>query len=368
MADVLLRRTKACRLVPELSLDSFEEVPDFLEDRALLTLTPCCSLPSLFGACHEEPHSPGKGGYGQYPRTRWWWGGALAECPGVTATKLHRGTTLFLAGRLVRMVDPLCRAELSAAAAGDHGSDAARLVDHLGAAGPTTTEDLKVELGLTSSALRRLRRRLERVGAILPRHLRLDTPGGGHRHTSQLSRWDQAVPGAEPVRGVGEALADLIAAAVDAGSWRQRRTCAASSRGASGRTSSTGPWPTAASSASKPPGWPPLPSLAPDRRRPVSGRRRVRHLSLSTRCCPHSTSLPGARCRRGEAVGRSHERSQPPRGRSARTTDDRPRCHDPQRHAMDEGALVSGADATARRGWNNTRAVSVDQPDRPRVA
>jgi hypothetical protein len=216
VADVLLRRTKACRLVPELSLDSFEEVPDFLEDRALLTLTPCCSLPSLFGACHEEPHSPGKGGYGQYPRTRWWWGGALAECPGVTATKLHRGTTLFLAERLVRMVDPLCRAELSAAAAGDHGYDAARLVDHLGAAGPTTTEDLKVELGLTSSALRRLRRRLERVGAILPRHLRFDTPGGGHRHTSQLSRWDQAVPGAEPVRGAGEALADLIAAAVDA--------------------------------------------------------------------------------------------------------------------------------------------------------
>jgi hypothetical protein len=114
------------------------------------------------------------------------------------------------------MVDPLCRAELSAAAAGDHGSDAARPVDHLGAAGPTTTEDLKVELGLTSSALRRLRRRLERVGAILPRHLRFDTPGGGHRHTSQLSRWDQAVPGAEPVRGVGEALADLIAAAVEA--------------------------------------------------------------------------------------------------------------------------------------------------------
>ena len=216
VADVTLHRTQACRLVPELRLDTFEDAPDFLEDRGLLTLTPCCSLPSLFGACHEEPHSPGKGGYGQYPRTRWWWGGALAECPGVTATKLHRGTTLFLSERLVRMVDPLCRTELSAAEAGDQGPDAARLVEHLRAAGPTTTEDLKVELGLTSSALRRLRSRLERVGVILPRHLRLDTPGGGHRHTSQLSRWDQVVPGAEPVRGVDEALADLVVAAVAA--------------------------------------------------------------------------------------------------------------------------------------------------------
>jgi len=216
VADVALRRAEACRLVPELRLDSFEEAPAFLEDRGLLTLTPCCSLPSLFGACHEEPHSPGKPGYGQYPRTRWWWGGALAECPGVTATKLHRGTTLFLSERLVRVVDPLCRAELSAAAAGDHGPDAARLVDHLEAAGPTTTEDVKVELGLSSSAVRRVRTRLERVGAILPRHLRLDTPGGGHRHTSQLSRWDQVVRTTEPARGVDEALVELMVAAVGA--------------------------------------------------------------------------------------------------------------------------------------------------------
>jgi hypothetical protein len=216
VADVALRRTQACRLVPELRLGAFDEAPVFLEDRGLLTLTPCCSLPSLFGACHEDPHSPGKGGYGQYPRTRWWWGGALAECPGVTATKLHRGTTLFLSERLVRMVDPLCRTELDAASAGDHGPDAARLVDHLGAAGPTTTDDLKVELGLTSSALRRLRTRLERIGVILARHLRLDTPGGGHRHTSELARWDQRIPRTDPVRDVDETLVDLVLAAVEA--------------------------------------------------------------------------------------------------------------------------------------------------------
>jgi hypothetical protein len=216
VTDLALRRTRECRLVPELRLDAFEEAPAFLEDRGLLTLTPCCSLPSLFGACHEEPHSPGKGGYGQYPKTRWWWGGALAECSGVTATKLHRGTTLFLSERLVSVVDPLCRSELAAAAAGDQGPDAARLVDHLAAAGPTTTEDLKVELGLTSSAVRGLRTRLERVGAILSRHLRLDTPSGGHRHTSELSRWDQVVPRAEPGRGVDDALTDLVVAAVGA--------------------------------------------------------------------------------------------------------------------------------------------------------
>jgi hypothetical protein len=212
--DVALRRIQECRLARELRLDGFEEAPAFLEDRGLLTLTPCCSLPSLFGACHEEPHSPGKGGYGRYPKTRWWWGGALAECAGVTATKLHRGTTLFLSERLVRVVDPLCRTELAAAAAGDLGPDAVRLVDHLGAAGPTTTEDLKVELGLSSSAVRRLRTRLERVGAIVSRHLRLDTASGGHRHTSELSRWDQVVARAEPVRRPDEALTDLVVAAV----------------------------------------------------------------------------------------------------------------------------------------------------------
>jgi hypothetical protein len=214
--DVVLRRTEACRLVPELRLESFEEAPTFLEDRGLLTLMPCCSLPSLFGACHEEPHTPGKGGYGRYPRTRWWWGGALAECPGVTATKLHRGTSLFLSERLVRLVDPLCRAELDAAAAGEHGPDALRLVDHLAAAGPTTTDDLRVELGLTSTSVRRLRTRLEPVGAILSRHLRIDTPGGGHRHTSQLSRWDQVAPDDAPVRAVDEALTGLVVAAVAA--------------------------------------------------------------------------------------------------------------------------------------------------------
>ena len=48
------RRAKVCRLDPTLALEEFEEAQGFLEDRGLLTLTACCSLPSLFGACHEE--------------------------------------------------------------------------------------------------------------------------------------------------------------------------------------------------------------------------------------------------------------------------------------------------------------------------
>jgi len=58
--------------------------------------------------------------------------------------------------------DPLCRAEL-ARVEGD------RLVEHLAAAGPSTAAELKEELGIDTRTLRRLRARLERVGAIVPR-------------------------------------------------------------------------------------------------------------------------------------------------------------------------------------------------------
>lgn len=104
-------------------------------------------------------------------------------------TKLHRGKTLFLSPEGARAVDPLCRAALDAAESGD--DDQARLVRHLKAAGPSTVEDLKRELGLDATALRKVREGLEKSGALVARGIAVEDSKGGHRHSSVLSRWDQ---------------------------------------------------------------------------------------------------------------------------------------------------------------------------------
>src|SRR5262245_57802612 len=101
------RRTELCRLAPAFALQTTDDALAFLAERKMLTLTPSSALPSLFGACHEEPHSPGKGGYGQYPRTRWWWGGWLSHEPDVVTTKLARGRQLFLERALAERIAPL---------------------------------------------------------------------------------------------------------------------------------------------------------------------------------------------------------------------------------------------------------------------
>jgi predicted transcriptional regulator len=214
-SDLEARRIQACRLDSDVALDEFDDAIAFLEDRGLLTLTPCCSLPSLFGACHEEAHSPGKAGYGKYPKTRWWWGGALAATDGVLAAKLHQGKSLYLSARLVELLDPLCRSEIGRAEAGEYGGDADRVTRHLAAAGPCTTDDLKVELGLDARHYQRARHTLERRGVVISRQITVDTEGGGHRHLSELTRWDQLVkPGADHVTEV--ALGDLLVAVVEA--------------------------------------------------------------------------------------------------------------------------------------------------------
>ena len=84
-------------------------------------------------------------------------------------TKLHRGKVLYLAARLVELVDPLCRIETARADAGDHGVEAARVMAHLASAGSSTTDDLKLELGLETRGYHKVRRLLESRGAILSR-------------------------------------------------------------------------------------------------------------------------------------------------------------------------------------------------------
>ena len=200
-AELDRRRRDLCRLVPERALATIEEAELFLVERGMLTLTPDSALPSLFGATHEEPFAPGRSGFGAYPKTKWWWGGALGEMPHVVPTKLHRGKSLFLSQRSAALVDPLCRRELEAAVAGELGDPARRIVDHLEAAGPSLLEELKDELGLEARALRSARQKLEARGAISSVSVRLTTPGGSHTHSSRLTRWDRLVPSSAESRG-----------------------------------------------------------------------------------------------------------------------------------------------------------------------
>lgn len=206
-------RVRVCRLDPAFALDVFDDAVAFLDDRGVLTQTPCCSIPSLFGACHEEPHSPGKRGYGTWPKTRWWWGGALGNTEGVTVAKLHRGKNVFLSREVADIVDPLCREELARAMDGALGAEATRIVRHLDAAGPSTTDDLKRELGLDGKAFHRGRDALLKRGAVLARSFTEEAGHDGHRHSGELRCWDHVATTVH-AHPLGALLRAVVAAAV----------------------------------------------------------------------------------------------------------------------------------------------------------
>jgi hypothetical protein len=213
LAELRERRRFECRLTPDRALQSLEEADAFLADRGLLTRMTDCALPSLYGACHEPPFKPGSPGFATWPATKWPWFGELGE-RGYLVAAVHCGKNLLVTGEVARLLDPICRAEIERTHGADRGWG--RLLDHLSAAGPSNIDDLRTELGLTRQALKSLRAPLERCGAIIARS-ELVTAGEGHRHSSELARWDQAYPGpgvqdTDP----GRALRDLIAAGVRA--------------------------------------------------------------------------------------------------------------------------------------------------------
>jgi hypothetical protein len=213
LTELQERRVFECHLAPDLALRTLEEADAFLRGRGLLTRTMDCALPSLYEACHEDPYRPGSAGFATWPATKWPWFGALAE-RGYLIAAVHRGKNLIVTGEVARLLDPICRAELERMGAADRGWG--RLLDHMAAAGPSSVEDLRTELGLKRQELRSLRAPLERCGAIVSRSLEV-TAGRGHLHSSELARWDQAYPrsgetGADPAR----ALKDLVAAGVRA--------------------------------------------------------------------------------------------------------------------------------------------------------
>jgi hypothetical protein len=217
-------RVFACRLDPERALETLDEAAEFLAERGMLTRMPDSSLPSLFGACHEEPYKPGGRGFGSWPKTKWWWGGSLASRAGVHVVRIHAGKDLFLTDATAALADPLCRGELAGADEGRHGPAEQRLVHHLAEAGPAAVDELKEELGLGAKQLRAVRTRLERVGAVLAKDLRVETQHGGHRHTSELYRWDQVFREPPGTGGLDELIVAGVEAAVlaperEARSW-----------------------------------------------------------------------------------------------------------------------------------------------------
>jgi hypothetical protein len=206
MAELLERRAFECRLTPDRALETLDAADEFLLDRGLLTRTGDSALPSLFEACHEEPYAPTSPGFGQWPRTKFPWFGELGA-RGHPILAIHRGKSILLTPELARIVDPICRAEIDRMRQADPGW--ARLLDHLGSAGPSELNDLQTELGLKPKELKSLRAPLERCGAIVSRSIVYEDP---HRHTSELARWDQLFP--EPSAAGG--IEDLIVAAVRA--------------------------------------------------------------------------------------------------------------------------------------------------------
>jgi hypothetical protein len=203
------QRDFLCRLTPDRALESPEDAFAFLGDRGLLTRTPDSALPSFFEACHEDSYSPGSPGFGSWPATKYPWYFELAERPDVHELRVHNGKSILFTDETLAFVDAICRAELARM---EQQDEWAPLLAHLGGAGPSTLEDLRTELDLKPKELKSLRYPLERCGAIVSRSLRVELPDGGHTHTSELLRYDQAYP--EPSSGGG--LEDLIVAAVRA--------------------------------------------------------------------------------------------------------------------------------------------------------
>jgi hypothetical protein len=210
LAELEERRAYECRLTPDRALETLDEAEEFLRDRGLLTRTADSALPSLFEACHEEPYARESPGFGQWPATKFPWFGRLGARGHLTLA-IHRGKSLLVTSEIAGLLDPICRAELARMEAADEGW--ARLLRHLAAAGPSDLEDLQTELVVTAKELKSLRHPLERCGAIVARSIVYDEP---HRHTSLLSRWDQAHPNPSGARDLRQVFADLICVGVRA--------------------------------------------------------------------------------------------------------------------------------------------------------
>ena len=191
LTDLQSRRAIECRLTADQALQTIDDAQAFLSDRGLLTRMPDSALPSLFGACHEEPARAGGQGFELWPKTKWIWSFQLVQQPGILLAKLHRGKSLFLSAETARLIDPLVR-EAIAAATGDD----ATLLQHLADHGESMSEDIEVELGWDRRRLKSARTRLERVGALVSNGLVFVDEATWH--FAPMRRWDAVTKASEP--------------------------------------------------------------------------------------------------------------------------------------------------------------------------
>ena len=193
------RRSYELRLTADRALRSLDETAAFLRERGLLTRTPDSALPSFFGACHEEPYLAGRGGFAEWPATKYPWYFEVAERPDVHELWIHNGKSVLLTEETRRLADPILRAELARVERDDpHWT---RLLGHLAGAGPSTKEDLRVELGLKAKELKLTLSPLLRVGAVV-------------RRGDEYLRYDQAYPDASAGGGLDELVVAAVRAAV----------------------------------------------------------------------------------------------------------------------------------------------------------
>jgi hypothetical protein len=230
LAGLRERRAFDCRLTRDRALGSLDEAEGFLGMRGMLTRTADSALPSLYEACHEEAYQPGGRGFAAWPATRWPWFGELTE-RGYLCVAVHRGKNLLVSAETAALLDPICRAETDRMRAAEPAWR--RLLDHLAVAGPSLVDDLRVELGLKRQELKALRYPLERCGAVVARSVALpaagaqgDRPGepgsaaaeaGGHVHSTELARWDQAYPAAPAAPSAAPAAPPAAPAGPSAG-------------------------------------------------------------------------------------------------------------------------------------------------------
>jgi hypothetical protein len=224
------RRTYECRLVAQRALESLSEAHDFLLARGMLTRTADSALPSLFGACHEEPYLAGGIGFAAWPATKYPWFWELAQKDRVIELSIHGGKSILLSDAVAALVDPICRAALERHESA--GGDPGRLLHHLVEMGPSELADVKLELGWSASRLRKARAPLQRAGALVSHGLTLRAQSGGHAHTSVIARWDQVFPETSGRGGLEDLVVAGVRAAVVAPedeldhwfSWRSRGT------------------------------------------------------------------------------------------------------------------------------------------------
>src|SRR5205085_2409126 len=108
------RRTHELRLTPDRALRSPDATAAFLRERGLLTRTPDSALPSFFGACHEEPYLAGRGGFAEWPATKYPWYFHLAKRAGAHELWIHNGKSILLTDETLALADSILRAAVVA--------------------------------------------------------------------------------------------------------------------------------------------------------------------------------------------------------------------------------------------------------------